>query len=201
MTDIYNIVYASIQYNSTSINAWRIRERKRKPEHPFSTTPIHITLPLYINPLNIIILSILSMLQRVVKKYTNMKVRCKCNETNQEQMKCRERIRNITVSPLTFRKMNGRKMLSHWNHWKLYRCTMRCKGALWLHRKTNIGEQAMTYTEVKQAYLNGHLELALATPKQIDKLCCEMKTDQPLEHYDMCQEELNYMIYQEFEQL
>jgi hypothetical protein len=52
----------------------------------------------------------------------------------------------------------------------------------------------MTYREIKEAYLNEEMEIALATQKQIDRLCKEIGTDHPQMIYDLYQEELECMM-------
>ena len=52
----------------------------------------------------------------------------------------------------------------------------------------------MTYLEVKAHYINEEMEIALATQKQIDRLCKEVETDHPQMVYDLYKEELAYLI-------
>ena len=52
----------------------------------------------------------------------------------------------------------------------------------------------MTYLEVKAHYINEEMEIALATQKQIDRLCKEIGTDHPQMVYDLYQEELDSLI-------
>jgi hypothetical protein len=52
----------------------------------------------------------------------------------------------------------------------------------------------MTYLEVKAHYINEEMEIALATQKQIDRLCKEVGTDHPQMVYDLYKEELAYLM-------
>ena len=53
---------------------------------------------------------------------------------------------------------------------------------------------ALTFAEIRGYYLNDMLEIALATPEQIARLCIEMENDIPLRVYDNAKEELAYMV-------
>lgn len=52
----------------------------------------------------------------------------------------------------------------------------------------------MTYLEVRAHYINEEMEIALATPKQIERLCAELGSDHPQMVYDLYQEELESML-------
>ena len=52
----------------------------------------------------------------------------------------------------------------------------------------------MTYLDVKAHYINEEMEIALATQKQIDRLCKEVGSDRPQMVYDLYQEELEAML-------
>ena len=52
----------------------------------------------------------------------------------------------------------------------------------------------MTYLEVKAHYINEEMEIALATQKQIDRLCKEVGSDRPRMIYDLYQEELEALM-------
>lgn len=50
---------------------------------------------------------------------------------------------------------------------------------------------AITYEQAKQYYLAERVELYQATSEQIDRLCYELETDQPLMHWHQCNEEID----------
>lgn len=52
----------------------------------------------------------------------------------------------------------------------------------------------MTYLQVKGHYIDEEMEIALATQKQIDRLCKELGSDHPQMVYDLYKEELEYLI-------
>ena len=52
----------------------------------------------------------------------------------------------------------------------------------------------MTYLDVKAHYINEEMEIALATQKQIDRLCKEVGSDHPQMVYDLYQEELEALM-------
>ena len=52
----------------------------------------------------------------------------------------------------------------------------------------------MNYLAVKGHYVNEEMEIALATQKQIDRLCKELDSDHPQMIYDLYQEELDAMM-------
>ena len=52
----------------------------------------------------------------------------------------------------------------------------------------------MTYLEVRAHYINEEMEIALATQKQIERLCKELSSDHPQMMHDLYQEELESMM-------
>ena len=52
----------------------------------------------------------------------------------------------------------------------------------------------MTYLQVKAHYIDEEMEIALATQKQIDRLCREVGSDHPQMVYDLYQEELQSLM-------
>ena len=52
----------------------------------------------------------------------------------------------------------------------------------------------MNYLAVKGHYVNEEMEIALATQKQINRLCREVGTDHPQMLYDSYKEELDAMM-------
>jgi len=52
----------------------------------------------------------------------------------------------------------------------------------------------MNYLNVKAAYIEESAEIALATQKQIDRLCREVGSDLPQQRYDAAVEELEWLM-------
>lgn len=52
----------------------------------------------------------------------------------------------------------------------------------------------MNYLNVKAAYIEESAEIALATQKQIDRLCREVGSDLPQQRYDNAVEELEWLM-------
>ena len=52
----------------------------------------------------------------------------------------------------------------------------------------------LTQKQVEMHYLNEDFELVFATEKQIDKLCKKLGRDEPWTHWEMCKEDMDYML-------
>lgn len=52
----------------------------------------------------------------------------------------------------------------------------------------------LTQKQVETHYRNEAFELVFATEKQIDKLCKKLGDDAPRMHWDMCKEDMYYML-------
>lgn len=52
----------------------------------------------------------------------------------------------------------------------------------------------MTYLQVKGHYIDEELEFALATQKQVTRLCKEIGNDHPQMLYDSYKEELDFLV-------
>ena len=52
----------------------------------------------------------------------------------------------------------------------------------------------LTQKQVETHYLREDFELVFATEKQIDKLCKKFGDDAPRMHWDMCEEDMYYML-------